>query len=89
MMCGSHALLEKAADPLEVHQGIPESGRHRDNAGAGAPVIIQDLRKDWSKQLTGIAVLEAVAEDVTGEIEGVAIRPIRYLHGLAPSGGAG
>ena len=39
-----------------------------------APAIIQDLRKDWSKQLTGIAVLEAVAEDVAGEIEGVAVK---------------
>ena len=64
---------QKAADPLEVYQGVPESGRHRDDAGAG-PGHHQDLRKDWSKQLTGIAVLEAVAEDVTGEIEGVAIK---------------
>ena len=73
MMCGSHALLKKLLTRWKYTKGF------RSLVGIvttreQAPVIIQDLRKDWSKQLTGIAVLEAVAEDVTGEIEGVAIK---------------
>ena len=73
MMCGSHALLKKLLTRSKYTKGFRSlvgivTTRER------APVIIQDLRKDWSKQLTGIAVLEAVAEDVMGEIEGVAIK---------------
>lgn len=73
MMLGSHALLKKLLTRSKYTKGF------RSLVGIvttweQAPAIIQDLRKDWSKQLTGIAVLEAVAEDVAGEIEGVAVK---------------
>ncbi len=73
MMLGSHALLKKLLTRSKYTKGF------RSLVGIvttweRAPAIIQDLRKDWSKQLTGIAVLEAVAEDVAGEIEGVAVK---------------
>lgn len=73
MMLGSHALLKKLLTRSKYTKGFRSlvgivTTRER------APAIVQDLRKDWSKQLTGIAVLEAVAEDVAGEIEGVAVK---------------
>ena len=40
----------------------------------GAEEVLQDLKKDWSKQVTGIAILEASPEQVTGSIEGVPVR---------------
>ncbi len=40
----------------------------------GAEEIIRDLKKDWSKKITGVAILEAAPEQVTGTIEGVEVK---------------
>ena len=73
MMMGSHALLKKALTRSKYTQGFRSLVgivTTRDDASA----IIQELQKDWSKQLTGIAVLEATDAEVTGSIDGVAIK---------------
>lgn len=39
-----------------------------------AAPILKELKRDWSKKVTGIAILEAVPEEVNGSIEGVEIK---------------
>ena len=73
MMMGTHALLKKALSRSKYTQGFQSLVgivTTREDASA----IIQELRRDWSKQITGIAVLEATDEEVTGRIDGVAVK---------------
>ena len=73
MMMGTHALLKKALSRSKYTQGVQSLVgivTTREDASA----IIQELRRDWSKQITGIAVLEATDEEVTGRIDGVAVK---------------
>ena len=72
LMTGAHLLLKHSLTnaPHSGLQSLVGVVTLRD----GAEKIIQDIQKDWSKRVTGIAILEAATEQVTGEIEGIPVK---------------
>ena len=73
VMLASHALLKRMLTHSRYTKGF-QSLVGIVTTREGAPAIVQDLKKDWSKQVTGIAVLEATPEEVSGSIEGVEVK---------------
>ena len=73
MMTVAHALLKQMLVRTRYTRSI-QSLVGVVTTRQGAEEILRDLKKDWSKQVTGIAILEALPEEVTGSIEGVPVR---------------
>ena len=72
VMTGAHLLLKRflVNSPRTSMRSLVGVVTLRDNAEK----VLQDLQKDWSKQVTGIAILEAAQEQVSGTIEGVPVK---------------
>ena len=73
VMTASHALLKELLGRSRPIKGI-QSLVGVVTTRQGAEAVLQDLKKDWSKQVTGIAILEALPEDISGSIEGVPVK---------------
>ena len=57
----------KRMKSVESLVGIVTTGEHAES-------LIRDIRKDWSKKITGVALLEVQQKEVTGQIAGVDIK---------------
>ena len=73
LMTGAHGLLKKLLtsakrkNSMENLVGIVTTREH-------AEAMVQELHRDWSKRLTGIALLELPDDQITGQIDGVDIK---------------
>lgn len=68
-----HALLKARLNRLGAHPKMAKlvgilTTRER------APALIDDLRKDWTKNLHGVALLGSTSEEIGGTINGVLVR---------------
>ena len=73
VMTGLHGALKHYLTHMRRTNGI-ESLVGIVTTRVHAEAIIQDVRKDWSRKITGIALLEAPTEEVTGQIDGVDVK---------------
>ena len=72
MMVLSHVVLKKLLTRADAKgfRSLVGVITTRDDA----EVMLEDLKKDWSKQVTGIALLEVGKADIGGSIDGVEIK---------------
>ena len=73
LMTGAHGLLKKLLtstkrkNSMENLVGVVTTQEH-------AEAMVRELHRDWSKRLTGIALLELPDDQITGQIDGVDIK---------------
>ena len=73
LMTVFHSVLKKLLtttrkkNSMESLVGVVTTGEH-------AGEMVRELQRDWSKRLTGIALLEIPEEQIGGQIEGVDIK---------------
>lgn len=72
VMTGAHAVLKKMLVSSRYTKGI-QSLVGVVTTQENASPILEELKKDWSKRVTGLAILEAVPEQLHTEIDGVKI----------------
>lgn len=72
VMTGAHAVLKKMLVRFRYTKGI-QSLVGVVTTQENASPILEELKKDWSKRVTGLAILEAVPEQLHTEIDGVKI----------------
>lgn len=73
-MTGAHAgVLKKMLVRSRYTKGDSKPCGSGDYAENASP-ILEELKKDWSKRVTGLAILEAAPEQLHTEIDGVKIR---------------
>lgn len=72
VMTGAHAALKKMLVRSRYTKGI-QSLVGVVTTQENASPILEELKKDWSKRVTGLAILEAVPEQLHTEIDGVKI----------------
>ena len=72
VMTGAHAVLEKMLVRSRYTKGI-QSLVGVVTTQENASPILEELKKDWSKRVTGLAILEAAPEQLHTEIDGVKI----------------
>ena len=71
-MTGAHAVLKKMLVRSRYTKGI-QSLVGVVTTQENASPILEELKKDWSKRVTGLAILEAAPEQLHTEIDGVKI----------------
>ena len=72
VMTGAHAVLKKMLVSSRYTKGI-QSLVGVVTTQENASPILEELKKDWSKRVTGLAILEAAPEQLHTEIDGVKI----------------
>lgn len=72
VMTGAHAVLKKMLTHSRYTKGI-QSLVGVVTTQENASPILEELKKDWSKRVTGLAILEAAPEQLHTEIDGVKI----------------
>lgn len=72
VMTGAHAALKKMLVRSRYTKGI-QSLVGVVTTQENASPILEELKKDWSKRVTGLAILEAAPEQLHTEIDGVKI----------------
>ena len=72
VMTGAHAFLKKMMVRSRYTKGI-QSLVGVVTTQENASPILEELKKDWSKRVTGLAILEAAPEQLHTEIDGVKI----------------
>lgn len=72
VMTGAHAVLKKMLVRFRYTKGI-QSLVGVVTTQENASPILEELKKDWSKRVTGLAILEAAPEQLHTEIDGVKI----------------
>lgn len=72
VMTGAHAALKKMLVRSRCTKGI-QSLVGVVTTQENASPILEELKKDWSKRVTGLAILEAAPEQLHTEIDGVKI----------------
>ena len=72
VMTGAHAVLKKMLVHSRYTKGI-QSLVGVVTTQENASPILEELKKDWSKRVTGLAILEAAPEQLHTEIDGVKI----------------
>ena len=72
VMTGAHAVLKKMLVHSRYTKGI-QSLVGVVTTQENASPILEELKKDWSKRVTGLAILEAAPEQLHTEIDGVRI----------------
>ena len=72
VMMGAHAVLKKMLVRSRYTKGI-QSLVGVVTTQENASPILEELKKDWSKRVTGLAILEAAPEQLHTEIDGVRI----------------
>ena len=72
VMTGAHAVLKKMLVRSRYTKGI-QSLVGVVTTQENASPILEELKKDWSKRVTGLAILEAAPEQLHTEIDGVKI----------------
>lgn len=72
MMTSAHAVLKKMLVRSRYTKGI-QSLVGVVTTQENASPILEELKKDWSKRVTGLAILEAAPEQLHTEIDGVKI----------------
>lgn len=72
VMTGTHAVLKKMLMRSRYTKGI-QSLVGVVTTQENASPILEELKKDWSKRVTGLAILEAAPEQLHTEIDGVKI----------------
>lgn len=72
VMTGAHAVLKKMLVRVRYTKGI-QSLVGVVTTQENASPILEELKKDWSKRVTGLAILEAAPEQLHTEIDGVKI----------------
>lgn len=72
VMTGAHAVLKKMLARSRYTKGI-QSLVGVVTTQENASPILEELKKDWSKRVTGLAILEAAPEQLHTEIDGVKI----------------
>lgn len=72
VMTGAHAVLKKMLVRPRYTKGI-QSLVGVVTTQENASPILEELKKDWSKRVTGLAILEAAPEQLHTEIDGVKI----------------
>lgn len=72
VMTGAHAVLKKMLVRARYTKGI-QSLVGVVTTQENASPILEELKKDWSKRVTGLAILEAAPEQLHTEIDGVKI----------------
>ena len=68
---GRSCCPQKDAGTLPLYQGDQSCGVVTTQENASP--ILEELKKDWSKRVTGLAILEAAPEQLHTEIDGVKI----------------
>ena len=76
VMTGAHAVLKKMLVRSRYTKGI-QSLVGVVTTQENASPILEELKKDWSKRVTGLAILEAAPEQLHTEIDGVKIEADR------------
>ena len=69
----AHGLLKRSLLQIQSQSGL-ESLVGLISTQDRAELLINELQRDWSKRLTGIALLEIPEEQIGGQIEGVDIK---------------
>ena len=72
VMTGAHAVLKKMLVRSRYTKGIQSLVGVVTTQENASPVL-EELKKDWSKRVTGLAILEAAPEQLHTEIDGVKI----------------
>ena len=72
VMTGAHTVLKKMLVRFRYTKGI-QSLVGVVTTQENASPILEELKKDWSKRVTGLAILEAAPEQLHTEIDGVKI----------------
>lgn len=72
VMTGAHTVLKKMLVRSRYTKGI-QSLVGVVTTQENASPILEELKKDWSKRVTGLAILEAAPEQLHTEIDGVKI----------------
>lgn len=72
VMTGAHTVLKKMLVSSRYTKGI-QSLVGVVTTQENASPILEELKKDWSKRVTGLAILEAAPEQLHTEIDGVKI----------------
>lgn len=72
VMTGAHAALKKMLVRSRYTKGIQSLVGVVTTQENASPVL-EELKKDWSKRVTGLAILEAAPEQLHTEIDGVKI----------------
>lgn len=72
VMTGTHAILKKMLVRSRYTKGIQSLVGVVTTQENASPVL-EELKKDWSKRVTGLAILEAAPEQLHTEIDGVKI----------------
>ena len=86
----AHGLLKRSLLQIQSQSGL-ESLVGLISTQDRAELLINELQRDWSKRISGVAILEAPASEIgpchAGRCSGD--RQLRQLHGLDPPGCAG